>query len=118
MPIHVHVRNLIHDPFSKLLAQRENPLVFGWHLCLRELAGLPQPDDTCYVQSPASHAPLVATAVHHRNEHHARVLAPDVQTSDTLRSVNFMSGEAGEIHIKIVNIERNISDCLCSIGME
>src|SRR5215471_7809924 len=118
MSIYVHVRNLIHNPFPKLLTQCENALVFARHLALCELTGSSKPYNAGYVKGAAPHSTLVTSAVHHRNKHYPRVLAPDVQTSNPLRSVDLVSGERCEIHIKIVNIERNLADCLGSISME
>jgi len=106
------------DHVLEPVAQLGQPRTFLGHHLTRDLGGLAEPDDQRHRQGPRAHAALVAAAVHHRRDPHARALAPDVERADALGAVDEMRGARQEIDAHRLDVDGDLADGLRGVGVE
>src|SRR5213078_2474899 len=100
---------------SKTLAQAEQTCRFFRHLFLRDFAGLAEAHDTRHVQRAGAHATLVAAAVNDGGKLNARVAAADVQSANSLWSVNLVAADGQHVDVVLLNVDRNLAHRLHAV---
>src|SRR6185312_14832654 len=87
------------------------PLGLGIHLLHADLGGLAQADAQRRRQSTRPEATLLAAAVDHGDEPHARP-ATDVKRANALRPVDLVAGDAHQVDVHGIDVERDLAGCL------
>ena len=71
-----------------------------------------------HVQRAGTHAALVAAAVDDGGKLNARIAATDIQSANTLRSVDLVRGNGEKVDIVLLHIHGNLADCLHAVDGE
>src|SRR6266702_2716036 len=99
------------------VAQAPDALALGRHLELRDAEGLAHADDLVGRERPRAQAPLVAAAVDLRLDAHAG-FSPHVQSAYSLRSVDLVRGHRQEIHLQLLQVDRDLARGLHRVAVE
>ena len=87
------------------------------HLRLGDAAGLAQADAQRRRQGAGAHAALLAAAADHRLQAHPRPAA-DVERADALGPVDLVAGDAHQVDLHRLDVERDLADGLGRVGVE
>src|SRR6266704_2979355 len=111
--------DLFHVPEAgeQPVAQAPDALALGRHLELRDAEGLAHADDLVGRERPRAQAPLVAAAVDLRLDAHAG-FSPHVQSAYSLRSVDLVRGHRQEIHLQLLQVDRDLARGLHCVTVE
>ena len=80
--------------------------------------GLAQADDARHVQRPGTHAALVPATINNGGNLHSRILAPYVQSADSLGPIHLVRGNRHYIDVLLGHIDGNLSYGLRRVGVE
>src|SRR5258706_7591400 len=119
-PLHVAVDvHLFHvlEAGEQLVAQGANALALGRHLELRQPERFAHADDLVRGERPRAEPALVAAAVDLRLDAHARLPA-DVLRADALRAVDLVRGHGQQIHLQLLQIDRDLPRGLHRVAVE
>ncbi len=103
---------------QEAIAQRGQARRFGWHCSRAKPASGAEADDVRHGQGAAAHAALVAAAIEERFEADMRVPAAHIQGADALRPIHLVGGQAEQIDLQGLHIERNLACRLRRVGVE
>lgn len=82
-----------------------------------DLARLTDSHDESWRECAGSKAPLLTPSVDERQYPYSG-LAADIQSADTLGTINFMTADAEEIDFGVIDVDGDLADCLGGVGME
>src|SRR4029077_6264878 len=94
---------------SETLAQAEQTRRFFRHFFLRDFAGFAEADDAGDVQRAGTHAALVAAAVDNGGKLHAGIAPANVQSANTLRTVNFVAADGQHVDVVLLDVDGNLA---------
>src|SRR5215469_17283256 len=99
--INEHFIQPAHDAVFEPVSQTGEPLHLDWHVFMGHGACLAQTNDSGNVESAGTHAALVAAAVNDGGNLHARILATNVESPDTFRSIHLVPADGHDIDVHL-----------------
>src|SRR5580658_1304241 len=112
MTVQIDLFKTLENSSLQLVAQIEQMAIFLVHHLAGDLAGRTQPDNPGNIQGARTHPALMPAAVHLRQQPHAWTLRANVDTADTLGTIDFVRAHRHEIDMVPLNVNRNLADGL------
>src|SRR5581483_4285611 len=109
------VRHSRNEALFELVAKRGDARGVLSERIARELGGFAETDDSGNVFRARTEAALMMTAIEKLLEPRA---AANVESADSLRSVEFVRGEGKQIHAEFVNVHGELSNGLHGVGVK
>src|SRR5476651_2236413 len=115
--VDVDLRQLGVQALEHALLQLLEALGLRVHFLHADLGGFAEAHTQRRRQRAGAETALLAAAVDHGDETYAR-LATDIERADALGSVNLVAGDAHQVDVHRLDIDRDLADGLGGIGME
>ena len=116
-PLTMDVGQLVVQALQHARLQLGETLGLRVHLLHGDLGGLAQPDAERRRQGARAEAALLAAAHDQRHQPHAR-LAADVERADALGPVDLVAGDAHQVDVHRLDVERDLAGGLRRVGVE